>query len=142
MHAADQDIAERRNVVFCGNSGTGKTHLTIALGIKACLERYIVLFTSVPHLLMQIRECQAQKKSQATGIEILIIFKQTLSLLYLLIYTQNRECLFGKMHFLLFSTEIYLHFREKHIPLHSGKSYTACSLGIPQGLTAARVRRL
>ena len=29
-------INEGRNIVFCGNPGTGKTHLSIALGIKAC----------------------------------------------------------------------------------------------------------
>ncbi len=33
----------------------------------------------------------------------------------------------------------YLELKKKQLPLHLGKSYTACSLGIPQGLTAARV---
>ena len=55
-------IKEGRNIVFCGNPGTGKTHLSIALGIKACLEGYTVFFTSVPHLLTQIRECRSQKR--------------------------------------------------------------------------------
>jgi DNA replication protein DnaC len=54
-------IKEGRNIVFCGNPGTGKTHLSIALGIKACMEGYSVFFTSVPHLLTQIRECRSQK---------------------------------------------------------------------------------
>jgi DNA replication protein DnaC len=54
-------IKEGRNIVFCGNPGTGKTHLSIALGIKACFEEYTVFFTSVPHLLTQIRECRSQK---------------------------------------------------------------------------------
>lgn len=54
-------INEGRNIVFCGNPGTGKTHLSIGLGIKACLEGYTVFFTSVPHLLTQIRECRSQK---------------------------------------------------------------------------------
>ena len=54
-------IKEGRNIVFCGNPGTGKTHLSIGLGIKACLEGYTVFFTSVPHLLTQIRECHSQK---------------------------------------------------------------------------------
>lgn len=54
-------IKEGRNIVFCGNPGTGKTHMSIALGIKACLEGYTVFFTSVPHLLTQIRECRSQK---------------------------------------------------------------------------------
>lgn len=54
-------IKEGRNIVFYGNPGTGKTHLSIALGINACLEGKSVLFTSVPHLLTQIRECRSQR---------------------------------------------------------------------------------
>jgi DNA replication protein DnaC len=54
-------VKEGRNIVFCGNPGTGKTHLSIALGIKACLEGHTVFFTSVPRLLTQIRECRSQK---------------------------------------------------------------------------------
>ena len=54
-------ISEGRNIVFCGNPGTGKTHLSIALGIKACLEGFSVFFTSVPRLLTQIRESRSQK---------------------------------------------------------------------------------
>lgn len=56
-----QFIKEGRNIVFCGNPGTGKTHMSIGLGIKACLEGYTVFFTSVPRLLTQIRECRSQK---------------------------------------------------------------------------------
>jgi len=41
--------------------GARKTHLSIGLGIKACLEDYTVFFTSVQHLLAQIRECRSQK---------------------------------------------------------------------------------
>lgn len=54
-------IKDGRNIVFCGNPGTGKTHMSIGLGIKACLEGYTVFFTSVPRLLTQIRECRSQK---------------------------------------------------------------------------------
>ncbi len=52
-------IREGRNIVMSGNPGTGKTHITIALGIKACREGYSVFFTSVPHLITQIRECKS-----------------------------------------------------------------------------------
>jgi DNA replication protein DnaC len=58
-------IKDGRNIVFCGNPGTGKTHLSIALGIKACLEGYSVFFTSVPHLLTQIRESRSQMSLRA-----------------------------------------------------------------------------
>lgn len=54
-------VREGRNVVFYGNPGTGKTHVSIGLGIKACLEGYTVFFTSVPQLLTQIREAQAAR---------------------------------------------------------------------------------
>jgi len=53
-------VREGRNAVLYGNPGTGKTHLATALGIKACMEGYSVMFTSVPHLLTQIRECRSQ----------------------------------------------------------------------------------
>ena len=40
-------IKQGRNVVLYGNPGTGKTHMAIALGIKACMNGMTVLFTSV-----------------------------------------------------------------------------------------------
>ena len=54
-------IKQGRNVVLSGNPGTGKTHIAIALGIKACMQDYSVLFTSVPMLLTQIREAKSSK---------------------------------------------------------------------------------
>lgn len=51
-------IKSGRNLILYGNPGTGKTHLAIALGIAACNAGYSVLFTSVPRLLTQIRECR------------------------------------------------------------------------------------
>ena len=54
-------IKEGRNVVLYGNPGTGKTHIATALGIKACMQDYSVLFTSVPVLLTQIREAKSSK---------------------------------------------------------------------------------
>lgn len=51
-------IKEGRNLILYGNPGAGKTHLATALGIAACNAGYSVLFTSVPRLLTQIRECR------------------------------------------------------------------------------------
>ena len=58
-------IREGRNIVLYGNPGTGKTHIATGLGILACEQGYSVLFTSVPHLLIQLRECQSQKTLHA-----------------------------------------------------------------------------
>lgn len=54
-------IREHRNVVLYGNPGTGKTHVATALALKACMEGMYVLFTSVPHLITQIKECKSMK---------------------------------------------------------------------------------
>ena len=58
-------IRQGRNAVLYGNPGTGKTHLSIALGILACKQRMTVLFTSVPHLITQIKECRSQQTLHA-----------------------------------------------------------------------------
>ena len=55
------EAREGRNVVLYGNPGTGKTHIATALGIKACQEGLSVLFTSVPKLLVQVREARSAK---------------------------------------------------------------------------------
>ena len=54
-------INEGRSAVMYGNPGTGKTHMAIALGVKACLEGYTVFFTSIPRLLTQIREAKTDR---------------------------------------------------------------------------------
>jgi DNA replication protein DnaC len=54
-------IAKGQNVILSGNPGTGKTHIAIALGIKACLQDYTVLFTTVPRLITQIQESRSDK---------------------------------------------------------------------------------
>jgi len=54
-------IKSGQNIIFSGNPGTGKSHLATALGIHACNQGYRVLFTTVPRLLTQLRECRSQK---------------------------------------------------------------------------------
>ena len=54
-------IKSGQNVILAGNPGTGKTHLAIGLGIKACLSGYKVLYTTVPILINQLKESRSQK---------------------------------------------------------------------------------
>ncbi len=54
-------IENGQNVVLAGNPGTGKTHMAIGLGIKACMNDYRVLFTTVPRLITQIKESRSDK---------------------------------------------------------------------------------
>lgn len=54
-------IKDGMNVIFAGNSGTGKSHTAVGLGIKACNVGYKVLFTKVPILITQLKENVQQK---------------------------------------------------------------------------------
>lgn len=49
-------IKEGQNIILAGNPGTGKTHLSIGLGIKACTAGYKVLFTTIPLLVNELKE--------------------------------------------------------------------------------------
>ena len=53
-------IEQGQNVILAGSPGTGKTHLGIDLGIKACLSGYKVLFVTVPLLINQLKESRSQ----------------------------------------------------------------------------------
>ena len=53
-------IEQGQNVIMAGSPGTGKTHLAIALGIKACLSGYKVSFVTVPLLINQLKESRSQ----------------------------------------------------------------------------------
>ena len=55
-------IKRGRNLILSGNPGTGKSHMAIGLGIKACNENYKVLFTTVPRLITQIKESRSEKR--------------------------------------------------------------------------------
>lgn len=54
-------IENGQNVILAGSPGTGKTHLSIALGIKACLAGYKVLFATIPLLINQLKESRSEK---------------------------------------------------------------------------------
>lgn len=54
-------IESGQNIILAGNPGTGKTHIAVGLGLKACMQGHKVLFTSVHKLLTQIRESNSQR---------------------------------------------------------------------------------
>lgn len=71
-------IKERKNIVFIGNPGTGKTHLSIAIGIKALMKGFKVLFTSVSEMLQVLNTSKAdnsfyQKVGYYLGADLLIL---------------------------------------------------------------------
>jgi len=59
-------IDEGHNLILAGNPGTGKTHIAIGLGIKACLEGKSVLFTTVPTLITKLKESQSERTLRLT----------------------------------------------------------------------------
>jgi DNA replication protein DnaC len=58
-------LAQKGNVVFLGNVGTGKTHLACALGYAACLEGYSVLFANAISVINDLTG--AQKRGELKG---------------------------------------------------------------------------
>ncbi|MDD4048392.1 MAG: ATP-binding protein, partial [Clostridia bacterium] len=55
-------VSKRQNIVMIGNPGTGKTHLAIALGIKACIQGMNVKFFTAANLSNELIEAQEYKK--------------------------------------------------------------------------------
>ena len=52
-------IESKKNIIFIGEPGTGKTHLSIALGVIALAKNFKVLFTSVGEMLSQLNMSKA-----------------------------------------------------------------------------------
>lgn len=57
-------IKERRNIIFLGRSGAGKTHLATALGIEACKNNYRTRFVSCYALVNELIEARQDKDLQ------------------------------------------------------------------------------
>jgi DNA replication protein DnaC len=47
-------VEKRENIVFLGPPGVGKSHLSVALGIKACMAKYRVVFITAQKLLEEL----------------------------------------------------------------------------------------
>jgi len=55
-------IRARENVIAIGNTGTGKTHLAISLGLLACQQGWKVRFYTAAGLINELSEAQAQQR--------------------------------------------------------------------------------
>ena len=58
-------VREKRNVVFIGSPGTGKTHLAIALGHQACTHGFTVLFGQAVDIVNDLAEAKAEGRCTA-----------------------------------------------------------------------------
>ena len=55
-------ILRRENVIALGNSGTGKTHAALALGLAACQKGFSVAFTTAAALVHQLMEARDERR--------------------------------------------------------------------------------
>lgn len=83
--ATCQFVKAKENVVLVGASGTGKTHLAIALALKALAKEFTVCFTTVSDLLYHLHIAKAdnsylKKLKQLVNYDLLVLdelgFKQ------------------------------------------------------------------
>lgn len=76
---ASCDFVDRKqNIVMIGNPGTGKTHLSIALGVKACMQGLNVKFYTAANLSNELIEAQdnhrlTRLEKQIAKADLLII---------------------------------------------------------------------
>ena len=56
-------LSRQENVIFLGPPGVGKTHLAIALAIKACYHGFKVYFTTMHTLIAKLKESQSKGKA-------------------------------------------------------------------------------
>ncbi|PKM93918.1 MAG: AAA family ATPase [Firmicutes bacterium HGW-Firmicutes-1] len=71
-------VSKKENIILIGNPGTGKTHLSIALGLKACLAGYKVCFITAAMLATQLTEAESNQRlgklmRQISNVDLLIL---------------------------------------------------------------------
>lgn len=76
--ARGEYILRRENIIALGNSGTGKSHVALALGLAACQRGMTVSFTTAAGLVHQLMEARDEKRllrlrSQLAACKLLII---------------------------------------------------------------------
>ena len=71
-------IDRHENLVLIGNPGTGKTHLMTAIGVKACLLGYKVLFCNATTLASDLKEARdsyqlRRLEKTISGMDLLLL---------------------------------------------------------------------
>ena len=71
-------LLRRENVLLLGNSGTGKTHLALALGLSACQRGHRVRFATAAAMVHELLEAKDEKRllryqKQMASYELLIV---------------------------------------------------------------------
>ena len=76
--ARGEFLSRRENVLLLGNSGTGKTHLALALGLAVCQSGHRVRFTTACALVSELIEARDEKhllrfQKMLASYELLIV---------------------------------------------------------------------
>jgi DNA replication protein DnaC len=76
--ARGEYVERRENVIALGNSGTGKTHIALGLGLAACQRGMSVGFTTAAALVHELLEARDEKRllrlqKQLAGYRLLIV---------------------------------------------------------------------
>ena len=71
-------IDNKQNLVLYGPVGIGKTHMAIAVGIKACLKGYKTAFFTVTELVLKLADCRKKGtleklRSSLNNLDLLIL---------------------------------------------------------------------
>ena len=76
--ARSEYVLRRENVIALGNSGTGKTHVALALGLAACQKGFTVAFTTAASLVNQLMEARDERRllklqRELAAVKLLIV---------------------------------------------------------------------
>ncbi|SFD32388.1 DNA replication protein DnaC [Devosia psychrophila] len=63
-------VLARQNIIALGNSGTGKTHIALALGLAACQKGLSVTFTTAAALVHNLMEARDERRLLKTQREL------------------------------------------------------------------------
>jgi len=75
--ARSEYVGRRENIIAVGNSGTGKTHVALGLGLAACQKGLSVGFTTAAALVNELHDELGYVPLSPTGAELLFeIFSQ------------------------------------------------------------------